>query len=554
MSGKKAPGVVLSLPSKLYVPIEKDATRWFLLQLLDPKMDWRVALKDARIQVEGANAALQTPNVAEGLGLLVDKEAGPAQMLMLKPSPDGTNLVLPAGRIEVCIKIGSLLPKNGDLGSDSKAGMKLYPLDKGETSNDVPVAFWRLGPAIPEEEMMKTLSFRCFSRSITDRKGELIGAFEAAPKMQLVGRTLNLDGANGAKYLAGCLPEGSKKLLLYEAEVYWVERNSEFGRDKAEELRQEIEERKVLDFKQQRSDAIKLSGAAQKRRQEASKALRMVDESKVANLDECMTELAQRAAGFKDMTMIKDKDADDLKSEILPKFDRTATEPEKIYATGLREMLPQPILAAEDGLRDDRMTGMLQKPSRIQATDLKELQDVFKTRFGARLAQVRAEANHSEDIDGAELTARRFSALNVLIQLFKCSKPRFKLLDFRKILEVPGDGQKLSTHMFEYYLRPSPVDKRTRSLNKKKIACHIVVLVLDLSLRYKMDFHPLIDELRVDVSEMEENLRYCGCDVSKKQVPDSNGGMQLSLEAELKAPLSWQQAKGAGRGTKRGRG
>lgn len=352
----------------------------------------------------------------------------------------------------------------------------------------------------------------------------------------------------------GCLPLGSKKMLLYEAEVYWIERNTEFGRNKAEELKQEVEERKVLDFKQQRSDAIKLSGAAQKRRQEASKALRMVDESKVANLDECMLELSKRAANFDDMSMIKDKDANDLKNEILPKFDRTATEPDKIYATGLRQMLPQWILAAEDGLRDDRMTGMLQKPPRIQTTDLKELQDVFKTRFGACLAQVRAEANHSEDIDGAELTARRFSALNVLIQLFKCRKPRFKLADFRTTLEIPGDGHKLSSHMFDHFLKPSPVDKKIRSLNKKKIACHIIVLVLDLSLRYKMDFHPLLEELRIDVSEMEENLRYCGCEVSRKQSPDSNGTMQLSLDAELKAPLSWQQAKGAGRGTKRGRG
>ena len=45
-----------------------------------------------------------------------------------------------------------------------------------------------------------------------------------------------------------------------------------------------------MDFRQMRGDVIKLSGAIKKQRQEESKALRIVDESKVADMDDCMSE------------------------------------------------------------------------------------------------------------------------------------------------------------------------------------------------------------------------------------------------------------------------
>lgn len=530
--------LALALPSKLWIPAEQDTTKWYILQLLDPKLDWRAALADARLRVDGDSPALEAPNGA-GLGLQVDDTSAPAQMLVLKPSADGSNTVLPSGRVSACIKIGSRL-SNGDSQAANKAGsLKLTPLPTGEVSNNVPVAYWRLGPSI-SDETVEGLSFSCIGSSVTDRTGELTGRIKAAPKMQLVGKTLNLKDAT---YLVGAQPQGSKKLLLYEAEVYWVERNGEFGRNKAEELRQEAEERRVLDYRAQRSEAIQLAGGAQKKRQDASKALRMVDENKVADLEECMAELTSRANGLKDMDAIRENDALKMKQELVPAFDLTASDPRQIYAKGLARMLPDRILEAEPGLRDDRMVVFLQAPGRATGTPLKELQEIFKSQVAAQLVLARAEANHPDSFEDAERTAKRFTVMNALIKLNGIKKkPRLNFAQFQAELDITSDNNKLANHLFDYFGKASPIDKRTRVIHAKKLVCHLIILVLDLSWRYKVDLMPLQDALRIDIKEMEENARYLGCETHKKLNPDN----QTTLETELKAPLSFSTGNRGG--------
>lgn len=302
---------------------------------------------------------------------------------------------------------------------------------------------------------------------------------------------------------------------------------------------------KKMDYKSQRSEAIQLAGAAQKKRQDASKALRMVDDNKVADLEACMAELSSRADNFQDMAAIKENDAMKLKQELLPQYDMTAADPQKIYARGLQRMLPEWILKAENGLRDDRMTIFLQSATRVNETSPKELEEVFKSRFGARLVQARAEAIPSELYEDAELTARRFSALNVLIKLCRVKRPRWSFAQFQAELAIPGGDKKLANHLFDYFMKEGAVDRRVRTINRKKLVCHLIVFVLDLSFRYKIDLQPMQDELHMDFNEMAEHARYVGCEIHKKSHPDN--ATQTILETQLKAPLVFPQKKGAGK-------
>merc|ERR1719329_1913261 len=105
----------------------------------------------------------------------------------------------------------------------------------------------------------------------------------------------------------------------------------------------------------------------------------------------------------------------------------------------------------------------------------------------------------------------------------------------------------LAKHIFKVLFTTNPAEKRVGKLNRQKLLCHIIVLALDLSLSYKLDFYPLMQELRIEgVAEMEQMLRYVGATVNRKRE-----GQDVAIHAELKAPLSWPEAKGAGRGKRR---
>jgi len=552
---------VLELPPRLHQLASQDHTKWYVLQILDMKMDWRAALTGAKLQLDGPKSVLQAPIGGEGgLGVLVDEEAAPPHMLVLK---DQGEQAIAAGRVSACIKVGNLLPKNSVGSTDAKC-VTLKPIERQDYGFDVPLVYWRLGPSIPEDGILASLAFPKEAKTNKNGISEIKGGFAEAPQMQLLGRTKQ---GYEARYLVGGIAEGSKSMYIYEAQVYWVERDGEFGRNRAEELAQEALDAKAGSFKDQRGDLIKLSGAAKKKRQLASKELQTIDESKVANMDECMTQLNTIAENFQDMDAIKEKDAMQLREELLPPFDKLAIESPKIYAKGLEKMFPKRLLEQESRLLDDRMTVMLQQPSRILASTHKDLTDVFKSHFGARLAFARAEAMSAESCDAAVLTSRRFIALNLLIKLYKERKQRYKFAEFVEALMGEGkggkgrekgqweakDGSKFLQHLFEYFLQESPMDRRVRQLHKKKLMCHIIVLVLDLSVQYKLDMQPLMEELNMEIGEIEQNLRYVGCEVNKKYSDRSadTKSATLSLVTELKAPLSFQMAKGAGKSRKR---
>jgi hypothetical protein len=339
-------------------------------------------------------------------------------------------------------------------------------------------------------------------------------------------------------------------MFVYEADVYWIERNSEFGRDKAEEERLEAEERKAMDFKTQRSEVIKLSANAQKKKQEESKELRQVDDTKVVDMEECMTELNARASSAQDMDLIKDNDADMHRRKVLPDFDLGATEPGLIFANGLQLMLPKTTLASESSLHDDRLTALLQKPARIKTLKRDELEDIMKSPFVATVARLRAEAAvGSKSYDEAELDAKRFRILNKLMAILKCRGRdlRLKQPDFEVKLGLPANSA-LSRHLFTFFLEGNQTgDHKQRKVDKAKTFCHLAVLALDLTLGYKLNFQPLREELGMDLKEMQDQLRYLGCDVNK-----SAEGGETKIEASLKAPLVFQPlSKGAGRGKRK---
>merc|ERR1712216_225305 len=153
--------------------------------------------------------------------------------------------------------------------------------------------------------------------------------------------------------------------------------------------------------------------------------------------------------------------------------------------------------------------------------------------------------------DIAELATRRFKALLLLMRMYKGVKGQraYKLNDLQALLELPTGG--LSQFIFKYYCLENPVSRASRKVHHKKLVCHIIVLALDLSVGYKLDFAPCIEELGMTIDEMQENVRYCGCECSRGKSDDnvlSTGSSRITLITELKAPLTFQAPKGAGRG------
>merc|ERR1712028_241652 len=157
--------------------------------------------------------------------------------------------------------------------------------------------------------------------------------------------------------------------------------------------------------------------------------------------------------------------------------------------------------------------------------------------------------------ENAGTATKRFKALLMLMMMYKNGKRNgYKLPELQQQLDLSRGA--LSRHLYEYYLIENPVDRRTRKVFRKKLACHIIVLALDLSWGYKLDFQPCVEELGMNIEEMQENLRYCGCECNRGSASEENvskGSSRITLMTELKAPLTFQAAKGAGRG-KRKRG
>mmetsp|Transcript_87997 Transcript_87997/g.138956 ORF Transcript_87997/g.138956 Transcript_87997/m.138956 type:complete len:306 (-) Transcript_87997:19-936(-) len=283
----------IMLPEKLARLVEEGSTSWYLLQMLDSKLDWRTALDKARLHIDGDVCGLSAPNAA-GLGTLIDEESIPRQMLVLKPMRDGLKS---AGKVSACIKIGSLLPHEDNFDG---VGYKIIPVQALEESKGAPLVFWTLCHSLPEDEILNSLSFKALSRKLGDRHCKLYGSIPQAPRLQLIGDRMK---PNGTKYLLGGVAHGSKKMFVCEADVYAVQRDGEFGRDKAEEERLEAEERKAMDFRTQRGEAIKLAANVTKQRQEASKEMRMVDETKVADMEDCVSEMNKKAMSAIDMEL-----------------------------------------------------------------------------------------------------------------------------------------------------------------------------------------------------------------------------------------------------------
>lgn len=530
------------------------STKWFLINIIGAGREWRSLLQGTRLAIGADSARLRGHN-SEGkdmadYGAIVETEKTPMLNLLLAPEPKSPSSLRVRARVHGTIKIGKELPATAP-STEKEQTVKLDAI--AQNNNElVPVAAWK-GCNAPTDKVLKGFTADAIDAcgDGTASKVGFIGRFNQGPKLELIGTPRRASQQGGA-WVLGAVQQGSKVMSLYDPHIMDTVRNVEFGRDRIQELAREKEERGKADLRSQRAEAINTSGAAKKIRQENSKAQRVVNEDKVADMQACLDELNQRTANFSSMDSIKENDISKMREELLPKFDSQTSVPSKIYEEGLATMINQRTLKDSLKLQNREVESDLKDPTCLIGAEASALQERFGTVFAAHVAIT--GANHADIIKTEpEIASRRLMLMNILMKLYKLKRPRMNRLMLEEQLDIsPGDNNPnaapnyLLHNLWNNFLQENPGQKNVRHVYREKILIHIAVIALDVA-GYKLDFAPLAQELTITPKELELKLRYIGCEVNKKVVD-----MRVHLETALKAPLKFQAlSKGSGRGRKR---
>merc|ERR1740129_983702 len=81
-------------------------------------------------------------------------------------------------------------------------------------------------------------------------------------------------------------------------------------------------------------------GAAKKRRYEDAKAARIIDNEKVAGLEDSLVEMRRKAAELEDSAAVAAREELALQKTRLPAFDLSTDKPSQTYAMGLERVFP----------------------------------------------------------------------------------------------------------------------------------------------------------------------------------------------------------------------
>lgn len=536
------------LHPKFLKAVQSKETQWIVLLVLNPDLDWCAALAGAKLKLAPAGNIAQAALTAPGktsLGLLQDSSNWPPHLLVLRPGGLPHELVS-AGNVNALVKIGSRLPRCEVEGNeDDDSVLELRPLASGDSYASAPLMFWKLGPVAHDQDV--TSSF-VFSKISEGRKNKeyIEGRSPLAPKLQLTGKTEKI---SLVRYLLGAIVPGTRKAMVFEADVYWVQRDFEYLRDREAEMQAELEERKNMNFKEMRSGVINAAGAATKVRQMKSKEQRQVDDTKVVELSESVGQLRKRAASSKSLDAIREEDMMKDHRDNLPQFNAKATQVDEIY--NLDKIAPPKLVDATDALAKD-LVELVQDPAQILRKP-NDLREAVGSGAAASVAHQWAESSPSVmSRKEAKSFARRLGVLRCLVSLYKLKFQIHKLPSLCKELSLPNDSQ-IGDHWFRTLLDEMPGDKWRRRRNQRRIMYYMIVWVLYLMPKFSLDFAEFAADLGVNPDEMRRYLMYAGCITKAPRVArDGNVDTEQQLMAELKAPLTTNRfARGGGFGKRR---
>ncbi|CAE8635900.1 unnamed protein product, partial [Polarella glacialis] len=450
------------------------------------------------------------------------------------PKPPGAAATPASTQLEALEEMGALL--------------KVSPQVKAEVES-VPVAFWSTS-RLKDKESLAKIEFKRFA--LKSKKGggkryQLKGQIEDAPDLKLRGtQAKQPQPPFGRRMLIGVLKPGTKKLLLFESEVY----NVEIQRATAEEWEEQkrLEEEALASavaegeatptqqkgYRDKRKKVIEDFGTAKKLRVFTTIAERLDRKCEVVELEKYAGHISAKI----DMqeaskTSIEDKDAE-TKRLVLPPYNIAAEEPKDIYADGLKAIVYEQIMLAEKDLVHEPLAEFLkQNPKKVLKLSIEEALPLCQTHLSLAILRARADQGAETCQDPYDL-ARKLAVLNILLTLHlrglqqkrgKCSQKHVA-----ELLVMPVESQ-LVRHLHQTYYEQTIGQRNVRQFVPRKAICALVIWALHLTPNLSFDTtKDLEQEMKLERGMLHSICEYVGCGVETKNDGNKTYFLRITLK------------------------
>jgi len=422
----------------------------------------------------------------------------------------------------------------GEDEADPQLHLRPLPLDK-EQGHSVPVALWRAGPLSAEARPQVAFRRYAVQGDSKRRHHQIIGTCEGAPMLLARGVRAHKPSIYEPRYLVGGRAAGSRRLFLFEAELYHVDREmrrtfvAEEGdgsglEDEVHQKKQDSEEEPTgppQTYFQQKIATTGAFGAAKKQRM-INKAVQKMKKRTFMELDSYAQTLTQRVESLEANLVNLEERNETARKKFLPPYDPNASDPHLIYKEGLRTIAPKQMYVDEASLLDEEMVNFLVKAANEPLRAV--LENVpGKSKFLAAVVTARATnaAQHITKKD-AEALARRCEVLNRLLTLYKggsrAGRGVTRAKGVAKIVGLPEESQ-LARHWHRTYYDEIVGQRAERSFNGKKLLAAVAVWALHLTPTLSLDFsNEVEDDLHVPRGELKTTFENIGCSVSTSAV------------------------------------
>lgn len=413
--------------------------------------------------------------------------------------------------------------------------LHLRVLPTSEAGCTLPLVFWGAGP-LPADGPAK-LEFKCYSVYQGLKGARIIAKHQDAPRQHFIGARVKKAGRlSGHRFLLGIQQEGSKRLLLEEAEVYHMTFKEKGDARTADEAAVPVP------YVQQRATLVEAFGTARSKRMNRLGNARRNRLYNIAEFGNYKAELAQRAAELKAKVVSLEERDHSLKAKLLPPHNLAATSPADVYKDAMEAMAPWSLIEAEgksSSIASKGLIELFQKSPREQlavaatAGGSPEGEGSRLAPYGTRLALAVAvsRANsglRAKDETAAHDLALQFGVLNALLRILR-QGPQHRAgkclpEGLAQVCEFTADS-KLAAHWHREYYDEMLGRKKVRSFNGRKTLCALMVWALQLTPNLTLDFPAAVvaRELRVDYAVLRKSLEFLGCKVTEEMQPGGVG-------------------------------
>eukprot|EP00747_Dinoflagellata_sp_TGD_P056411 gnl/TRDRNA2_/TRDRNA2_150070_c0_seq1.p1 gnl/TRDRNA2_/TRDRNA2_150070_c0~~gnl/TRDRNA2_/TRDRNA2_150070_c0_seq1.p1 ORF type:complete len:589 (+),score=109.05 gnl/TRDRNA2_/TRDRNA2_150070_c0_seq1:25-1767(+) len=546
------------LPPKFARAVEAEKQHWLVFKV-NWSSDWRAQLQGARLNL--GTGQLVPKGSSDPTPIDIDVQYEPLQLIPLRPTKPGGHQVVPAGRVEAVVRVGTGavgLPSTEDAKfSDENVKLKMVPANL--EGHCAPLVYWQLGATTEEE--LAGVRFKCYDVA-SGRGGRITqrikGRFTDAPQLRLEGTCCKWpEGPSRMRYLLGVRADGDPHMHVMESDFFPVNRDRKFGRDAEKD--DEPAFHSGGSYWAKKNALAEEFGTAKKRRMVAHQKERIVNDTQVANLDACIDDLRKRAQSSSHGLKDEDQELEYIKQTLPANFDVAALTSDKIYASYVDE---EEQMAASTFAGDHVMNEILKK-THFQIRQMKpvELLASCKTYIACEVIKRRLRDNQDDPkatkVDSKRL-ATKLGVLNAMVSMLKNVKAlvkkrkkdgsaiKLKLQQIAEYADIASDTQ-LAQYWFEKFCDPDPsragpgnsVNVRDMRIpNVRKLLCHILVWALYLTPKLQMDFKPLNDDIGGTVEETSESLKFIGCRAEAKLAETIADGIPtVQLIGTLIAPL-----------------